>query len=220
MALALDHLFVFIQANGPEPARLGELGLIESYRRDHPGQGTSNICYCFDNAFLELLWLRDLAEATAPAIARTRLAERSRWRENGTSPFGLALRRSEQGAALPFPTWGYSPPYLPEGVSIPVAEVSDDPVQPFIFESLGGARPDQWTNGRAGARQSAAGLGEIAAVELRSPTGAKPVPELLTIAESGWLTLGQGDDCAGVTLTISKGMETPLRLLLPDCILL
>lgn len=50
MTLELDHIFVFIRPDGPEAARLEAIGLVESYRRDHPGQGTSNVCYCFENA--------------------------------------------------------------------------------------------------------------------------------------------------------------------------
>ena len=110
MTLELDHIFVHVQPAGPEAERLEALGLVESYRRTHPGQGTSNICYCFDNAFLELLWLIDEAEALSPAIARTQLAERSHWRASGASPFGLALRRQSDETVLPFPTWGYRPP--------------------------------------------------------------------------------------------------------------
>lgn len=55
-SLALDHLFVFVEPGAPERAALERAGLRESFRRRHPGQRTANVCFCFDNAYLELLW--------------------------------------------------------------------------------------------------------------------------------------------------------------------
>ena len=88
----IDHVFLFVQPDGPEIGALRRLGLTETYRRAHPGQGTANVCFAFDNLFLELLWLTSETEARSPAIARTRLWDRSRWSASGTSPFGIALR--------------------------------------------------------------------------------------------------------------------------------
>ncbi len=214
--MELDHLFLFIPPQGPEPAALDALGLRESYRRSHPGQGTANLCCCFDNAYLELLWLTDAAEARAPGVARTGLAERARWRENGACPFGLALR----GEALPFPAWDYRPAYLPEDLSIPVAAFSDDPAQPLVFLSPGRQRPEQWDNGRAGRRQQAAGLREIAAVELILPAGITPAAELEGLSAEGWLRITQNGDSPQLILTLTRDAGAPLRLQLPDCRLL
>ncbi len=58
-------------------------------------------------------------------------------------------------------------------MTIPVALASEDPRQPFVFRSPGSARPDAWTDGRAGTRQRDAGLAEIAGVHLRLPV---PLP--------------------------------------------
>jgi hypothetical protein len=214
--MELDHLFLFVSPEGPEAEALIALGLRESFRRAHPGQGTANLCYCFDNAYLELLWLSDEAAARSPGVARTGLAERSGWRENGANPFGLALR----GEALPFPAWDYRPAYFPEGLSIPVAAFSDDPAQPFVFLSPGRQPPDQWDDGRAGRRQQAAGLKEIAAVELILPQAVDPAPELEALAREDWLTLRQDGDCAQLILTLTRDAGAPQRLLLPDCRLL
>jgi hypothetical protein len=81
MSLRLHHVFAFVAPQPPAPP-----GLIESYRRAHPGQGTANVCYLFGEAYLELLWETDRAEITSPAIARTGLAERARWRDTGGCP--------------------------------------------------------------------------------------------------------------------------------------
>lgn len=53
--MQLDHLFVLIERDAPEFGYFRSLGLVETYRRRHLGQGTENACYCFDNLFVELL---------------------------------------------------------------------------------------------------------------------------------------------------------------------
>ncbi len=146
--MQIDHIFMMVQ-----PDRRAELdlaaraGLIEAYRRVHPGQGTRNICYAFPDLYLELLWVEDPSAASSPAIQRTGLLERWRWRETGACPLGIAWR----AAPAPFPTWPYTPPYLPDGMTIPVANDSDDLKQPLMFHSPGDAAPLQWPLERQGA---------------------------------------------------------------------
>ncbi|MFL5355984.1 VOC family protein [Archangium sp.] len=213
----LCHVFVFIERGAPEAARLEAAGLRESVRRRHVGQGTANVCYCFDNAFLELVWAEDEAELTGPTVARTRLAERARWRETGASPFGIALRTAPD-QPLPFPTWDYRPPYLPAGMAIPVALASEDPRQPMVFRSPGSARPDGWTDGRAGDRQRPAGLAEIIGIELDLPTHVPPGEALRRLAEAGLLTLGTSDTGQSrMVLSLSRvDGGPPRRLALPE----
>ena len=220
MNLELDHVFVFIEPDGPEPARLAALGFQENFRRSHPGQGTSNICYFFDNAYLELLFVVDAAEARAPAVAQTRLAERACWRDNGASPIGVALRGYGPEAPLPFDTWNYETPFRPRGRPVlPVATFSDDPAQPFVFGSPGNTRPDQWTDDRKSERQTALGVGEMLHVEIVLPEAVEPAAELCALAAQSFLAVSSGP-APGVTLTLSRNAEAPLRLCLPDCRLL
>lgn len=182
MSTNLCHVFVFVDDRAAALAALASCGLAESFRRVHEGQGTANICACFDNAYLELLWPEDQGALASVSVARTRLAERSRWRDTGASPFGIGLR-----GRIPFPTWEYRPPYLPDGAGIAIALGSEDPRQPFLFRSPVEARPDQWSDGLAGARQSAAGLAEITGLYLELPVGATPA--LRNMVDRGVLTL-------------------------------
>ncbi|MEQ8966895.1 MAG: VOC family protein [Azospirillaceae bacterium] len=202
--LALDHVFVCTTPDGPEAAMLADLGLVASYRRAHPGQGTANACWCFDNAYLELLWAAPETGPVDPTVRRTRLAERIAWRETGASPFGIAVRTEPADAPLPFETWAYRPPYLPPGLSIPVAVDSDDPRRPFVFRSPGSARPDAWTDGRAGDRQRAEGLGEITGLHLSLPDEPAPGPALETLAAAGLLTLETGARTPRLDLAIAR----------------
>ena len=206
--LELCHVFMFVAPDAPEAEALERLGLRESCRRVHPGQGTANLCYCFDNAFLELLWVTDSAAITSPVVARTGLAERAGWRTSGSNPFGIALRGN---AAAPFPTWDYTPPYLPKGMSIPVALSSDDHRQPLLFMSPGNARPDRWQDGRAGERQRAAGLGEISDLEVTLAEGVQPSGDLQALVRAGLLTIGQdkGHANARLALTITRSDGGP-----------
>ena len=176
MTLAFDHLFLFIGPDGPEIEALKSLGLTETYRRAHPGQGTANACFAFDNLYLELLWTASEAEACSAAIARTKLWERSRWVGAGACPFGIAVRGDLAGAGVP--TWDYRPPYLPEGMAIPVARASDDPALPMVFVSPGHQSPADWPEARRGQLQRSAGFGKVRSVELGLPARAASAPLL------------------------------------------
>ena len=132
--LELDHVFVATTAD--EAA--GAIGAIEAFglqcggRFVHAGQGTANACFFFENAYLELLWIRDERETRTAAVAPLTLAERLRWRETGASPFGVGVR----GAVAPVATWDYAAPYT-GGVAIPMVTPPDTPADPLVFVSPG-----------------------------------------------------------------------------------
>jgi hypothetical protein len=216
--IRIDHIFVFVEPGGErEAGRLAASGLAESYRRHHPGQGTANACYCFDDFYLELLWATDPAELAAPAVAPTRLLERAAWRRNGASPFGIALSTVDARMPLPFEVWGYEAPFLPPGLSLEVACASRDPRQPFLFRSPGNTRPDAWTDGRAGTCQRAAGLAEMTGLRLDFPPDVAPDPAFLRLAELGLLALGRAEG-QRLAVSLSRSDGGPDRLLsLPDC---
>jgi hypothetical protein len=138
MALAIDHVFVFCRPGGPEVAALEAAGMRVGRRRRHEGQGTANACVFFAAAMLELLWIENEAEARSSLAQRLGLVERAQWRQNGVNPFGICLRAAA-ATALPVATWDYSPPYLPPGMSLRIAEASND--EPMVFFAPGGSPP-------------------------------------------------------------------------------
>lgn len=214
--MELCHVFMFVAPGAPEAERLAAVGLHESFRREHPGQGTANLCYCFDNAYLELLWVADASALAAPAVARTGLAERAAWRLGDASPFGIAVRTEGPDEPLPFDTWHYRPPYLPAGVSVSVAVDSADPLQPMVFRSPGGVRPDRWKDGRAGRRQRSAGLAEVTMVEVALGAQAKPSRALAALAAAGIVEIAPPSaDGPGLRLTLSGADGAP-----PACLAL
>lgn len=137
----LDHVFLLLRDPEPALAQLQALGLRESYRRAHPGQGTRNVCFAFDNAYLEILSIDALQDTQSPAISRCQFQAR---RETGCA-VGIAWR-----GELDLPTWSFEPPYLPQGMHIPVALDSDSPQQPLMFRSPGDRAPSAWPKERRG----------------------------------------------------------------------
>jgi hypothetical protein len=142
MTIELDHVLICASPGAPEGDRLVEAGFREGSPNRHPGQGTANRRFFFANAFLELIWVENESEARSDLVAPTRLWDRWRWRETGTSPFGICLRPTgDDATSPPFDTFAYTPPYLPAGVSIPIA--TDTHLwEPMLFINTMSRRPD------------------------------------------------------------------------------
>ncbi len=123
MPLEVDHAFIACAHQAPEGDALLRLGFVEGSRNTHPGQGTANRRFYFENFMLELMWVADAAEAQSAQTRRTRLWDRWSQRQSGVSPFGIVFRAAgDQDSAAPFPTWAYYPSYLPPGLAIQIAE--------------------------------------------------------------------------------------------------
>jgi len=134
MRFELDHLFILTEPAGTEAGLLQRYGLVEGEPNLHPGQGTANRRFFFSNTMLELLWVCDESEALSPPADRLHLVKRSKWRENGASPFGICLRPREAGSTEePFPGWTYRPSYLSDALTIYVGDNSDRIIEPLVF---------------------------------------------------------------------------------------
>ena len=184
---AIDHVFVFPSDLERLRHRLEGVGLEPSFERDHPGQGTANVCYCFDNLYLELLWVKDAAARLNPHVARTALIERGTGAMSAC-PVGIAWRDGP-GRPLDLKTWNYAAPFLPAGSSIDVAIESESPQAPFLFRSPGTSPPSEWSDGRQGNLQRAAGITAVEEVLLEYPMDRRPGPALTELTEHTILTL-------------------------------
>lgn len=168
MTIELDHLFICVATGAPEAEALLEFGLTEGTPNIHPGQGTQNRRFFFHNAMLELLWAHDETEARSPLVSPLRLWERWRYRETGHCPFGICFRPASPQPTLPFDTWAYRPPYLPEHLHIPIA-VQAHPGEPLLFYLSFGSRPDQFPPERQQPLQHGSRWQEISAVHVTLP---------------------------------------------------
>lgn len=218
--MELDHLFFMTRVEGPEVATLEALGLTPTYRRVHVGQGTANVCYCFENAYLELLWVTDEAEARSPLIAPMQLAERAHWRVNGANPFGFAWRPTSREEAGPR-SWRYEPPYLPAGLAIEVAEASDALEQPMMFTFPGASAPREWPKERRGALQAASGYERLTLQTIWLPSHVKASSALQQlVAGMGAELAVAADDQYAVDIRLWRAGSSGETVRLPSCELL
>jgi hypothetical protein len=162
--MELDHIYLLVSSKKVAEKAVIDLGLDETYKRTHPGQGTSNICCCFDNLFIEFLWVENRAEAENGTASKLRFNERA---DEGACPFGISWRGAP---AEPAPEmWQYRPSYLPNGVSIAVVEESLTEKLPLVFQSPGLCAPSQWPEDKRKSLQHKRGFGKISDVTLSVP---------------------------------------------------
>ncbi|MFT6448086.1 MAG: hypothetical protein ACJAW8_000429 [Oleispira sp.] len=136
LKLELDHFFILVEPGAKVANLLVELGLEESFSRDHPGQGTSNLCFSFSNSKLELLWLRDEDEVNNGPAKGLKFPDRYSNRE--ASPFGLIFNRkasidNTSDLAMPFDGWRYQPEYFPAPRAFHVGINSDNLIEPLCI---------------------------------------------------------------------------------------
>jgi hypothetical protein len=191
MAFELDHLFILTDIGAPEAECLVSFGLVEGRSNTHPGQGTTNRCFFFHNAMLELLWVHDPAEAKSEVIRPTRLWERWENRNNGVCPFGICLRPNPDfDNTVAFSSWAYRPPYLPQELSIEIGKNSDDLTEPLLFQIPFSKRPDQYE--KAQPLEHGVGLREITRVEIVSPVKNNPSREFQAVIDTNQIKLRVG----------------------------
>ena len=108
MTLRIDHFFILCEPGAPEAKQLVEAGFVEGAPNVHPGQGTANRRFFFDDTGLELLYVSDRSEALSGPGKDLRIVQRSE--SASASPFGIVV---DAGAAEPpFDTWEYWPEYF------------------------------------------------------------------------------------------------------------
>ncbi|MEO0468003.1 MAG: VOC family protein [Bacteroidota bacterium] len=131
--MTIDHIFICSSRQGEEANELVEFGLTEGSSRVHPGQGTTNRKFYFDNFFLEILWAHDKGELKGSPTAETRLWERIEFRESGAARFGLCLVNTPETDPLFSQAHRYQPQYFPEGMAIDVCAFPHQLSLPWTF---------------------------------------------------------------------------------------
>lgn len=129
--LQLDHLFILVSPQAPEADALLDIGLLEGPSNAHPGQGTRNRRFFFNNTTLEFLFIHDIAEAMNGAGKRLQLMERAIAADG--SPFGLIARWSDTDSEPQYPHWKYQPDYFPKPMSFFVGNNARNFAEPICI---------------------------------------------------------------------------------------
>lgn len=153
MELELDHVFVMVDPAGKVANSLVDLGMEESFSRDHPGQGTSNRRFELSNSMIEFLWVRDADEAENGPGQKMRFVDRFEHRDS--SPFGVILRsKDDTDSNMPFEGWTYQPDYFEAPMAFHIGNNSSNLLEPLCIyapflkpckssdESAGESSPD------------------------------------------------------------------------------
>jgi hypothetical protein len=218
MSTELDHVFMCVSEGGDEASALTEVGLSEGPPNVHLGQGTACRRFPFRNAYIELLWVSDPAEAQSTPIRPTYLWERWSGRRDGACPFGMGFRPSiDNVAEIPFPAWEYRPPYLPESWCFHVGTNAGVLTEPMLFYLPFGRRPDSYHGDKRRVLEHAAGFREITHVVLVSPCAANlsaafrtgPLAHLISVRTGPEYVLEIGFD------GVLQGKRVDLRPRLP-----
>jgi hypothetical protein len=201
----LDHIFIMTPPGASVADRLVDEGFTEGDSRTHPGQGTTNRRFLFDNVMLEFLWVHDPSETKSDLVRPTYLYERWRRQTTDACPFGLCFRPETQGDDVPpFSTWEYNPPYLPSELDIRVADNAENLDEPFLFYL-------PWAHPSENPPEHAAGLRTVTDVIVRTPAG-EPLSDAVRSvqrvvrfepAETHHLTLVFDGKAQGKTLNLS-----------------
>lgn len=173
--MELDHIFIFIQEHDQLTASLKRFGLREGTPNVHAGQGTACKRFFFQNAYLELVWVRDAEEIKSAVIAKAKLWERSQYRLTNYCPFGLCFRaatREDNSIMLLFEdAWRYYPAFLPEGQFANIASNENFPDEPMLFEMpFFGLAPKDYPLEKQQLLSHKMGFKEITKVSLILPT--------------------------------------------------
>jgi hypothetical protein len=209
MPFELDHFFICANLHAPEAAQLDALGLTNGPSAIHRGQGTANRCFVFNNAYLELIWVHDEAEASSPLTEQIRLFERWKSRAGAACPFGICLRPSrsssiapERTGDRPFAGWDYVPQYVSASQPIYVGNNCENLAEPMLFFIESATRPDSWP--RQATLQHHLGIREVTRLRWSRPADTALSPTLQAVVDAGYLDIEVGN---AHTLTISFDHE-------------
>jgi hypothetical protein len=207
----VDHIFLLTDVHAPVADRLVQAGIAEGSSRKHAGQGTENRRFFFRNVMFEFLWVNNESETGSPAIARTNLLNRWQNRMGTACPYGICFRPMH--ASSPpftlFPSWSYTPPYLPDNMAIQVADNASVLPEPFLFYLASAQAPD----GTLGPINHPAGMEMLTDIQLTLSGAPQRTPSLEAV--STYMTLETGENDA-MTLVFDNGKQGQVLDLRPD----
>ncbi|WP_170347626.1 VOC family protein [Ruegeria atlantica] len=192
--MELDHIFLFVKDEATARDMMEHAGLRVNYSRTHPGQGTRNLCACLDDMYFELLWL----DGSPVADASEAIGLGKRGRGDG-SPFGLTWRGGADIDCI-----DYAAPFLPPGITIPVAKASLDKSLPFASQSPRGIPPVHGDKSLVGQRQRPT-FGSLKDVTIALPFASKLPAFMRRFERTHFVT---GKPSIDASLSVPSGSTT------------
>jgi hypothetical protein len=143
---------------------------------------------------LELLWVRDSAEAKPGLTRPAHLWDHWAFRGGGACPFGFCFRPTGGPVCLPpFSVWDYRPSHPPEDRSIGVATNSDELSEPGLLYLSSAQRPDTCPTCTRQLLDHAVGLHSLMWVQLGTPRSGRISPEQKTAIDAGLMRWRLGE---------------------------
>ncbi len=208
----IDHIFI---AASPGAHQLDAclLDLVrEGSRNVHPGQGTANRRFFFQDMMLEFIWLADPAAAQQGIAGRMALARRLVSEADGpaASPFGICLRLLDE-AASPFAAWPYQPDYLAGADPLYIGANASLAHEPLLFYMPRGRHPGLRSDSTE-PRRHPAGWRQATSLTLAQPL-ADPISAVLDRFRSLELMALEDDPAPLLTVEFDYGTRGQAR----DC---
>lgn len=125
--MGIDHIFIFSN-KGKETDELVDFGLTEGSGRTHKGIGTANRRLFFENFYLEVLWVEN--EKELKSVKKIGIWERSDFKNNQYSRFGLCLKNTEETDSIFNNSIKWKPGFLPENKFV---DILTNERMPWIF---------------------------------------------------------------------------------------
>lgn len=113
--MKIDHIFICSTDPERDTQILSDFGLTEGPPNTHPGQGTANKRFFFDNVYIEFLYIEHTENAQSAISRPSKLYERITQYSNDSniSPFGFGIYPSDNGLKITdYNTWEYKPQFL------------------------------------------------------------------------------------------------------------
>ncbi len=125
--MGIDYIFIFSN-KGKETDELVDFGLTEGSGRTHKGIGTANRRLFFENFYLEVLWVEN--EKELKSVKKIGIWERSDFKNNQYSRFGLCLKNTEETDSIFNNSIKWKPGFLPENKFV---DILTNERMPWIF---------------------------------------------------------------------------------------
>lgn len=130
--MKIDHIFICSDAPDDDAQIFADFGFTEGPPNNHPGQGTANRRFFFNNMYLEFLYIADNKSAQSSFTKPIKLYERITDKSTHVSPFGFGLYPSDNGMKIgDYNTWEYKPKFLPPPLKMDI--YGDSLTEPMYY---------------------------------------------------------------------------------------